>query len=169
VPRSRHLRAPLPRRDHRPPSNASPRLEPHRRVRPRPRPGGSAQPCNAHALRGSGQDPSSNPAARFPFSHPDSDRRRRTTARKRTFTGSTSEEARGLPLWGRFGTAPTRAHRRCGNSTRPRKLAMRRYHNGVISTRKGSVHQDSGIRFRVGSSVSRLSLLGHDERLGAGA
>ena len=91
MPSSRHRRWPLPRRDPPPPSSASPRLPPHRGARSRPPPGGSAQPNSARARRGDGQDPSSNPAARLPFSHPDSDRRRRNTARNRTFTGSTSK------------------------------------------------------------------------------
>src|SRR5215212_7836423 len=75
-------REPLPRRGPLQPWNASPRLARYRRARQRPPREGSVQPSNARARRGNGQDPLANPAARLPFSHPDSDRRRRTTARR---------------------------------------------------------------------------------------
>jgi hypothetical protein len=72
----------------------------------------------------------------LPFSHPDSHRRRRNTDLS-AFTGSTSglapERVAGSP-----GDHFPQAHRRCGNSTRPRKLRRKLYHNRSVPTRNAS-------------------------------
>ncbi len=52
---------------------------PRRRARPPRPPGGWVPPCSARARRGRGRDPLRNLEPNFPFSHPDSYRRRRTT------------------------------------------------------------------------------------------